>query len=233
MAHLKRYTMPKAWPVAVKKETFIVRPCPGPHPRKRCMPLRVILRDVLGIAETASEARQILNSGKVLVDKKVRKDPKFPVGLMDIIEIPDIKKQFRMSINSKGIFVDKINAEEAGKKLCMIIGKKTLRKGAEQLNLHDGRNIRPEKGKTSYRVGDSVEISLGDNKIMKHFKLEKGSPAFIFSGKNMGANGTITKVNIRKSLTETSTVVIKSVHKEIETLRDYIFVGDGGIKADK
>jgi small subunit ribosomal protein S4e len=233
MAHLKRYMMPKAWPVPVKKEKFIIRPTPGPHPLKRCMPLRVVLRDVLGIAETASEARQILNAGKVLIDKKVRKDPKFPVGLMDIIEIPDVKKQFKMSINNKGIFVDKIKAEEAGKKLCMIIGKKTLKKGIEQLNLHDGRNLLLDKGKNSYKVGDSVEISLPGGKIVNHYKLEKGGPAFIFSGKNMGASGKITSVNTKKSMTETSTVTIKSAHKEIETLKDYVFAGDAGIKADK
>lgn len=229
MAHLKRYMMPKEWPVAVKEETFIIRPCPGPHPLRRCMPLQVVLRDVLGLAETAKESRQILNAGKVLVDRKTRKNPKFPVGLMDTIEIPDAGKHYRVNVNDKGIFIEKIKADEAGKKLCMITGKKTLKKGVEQLNLHDGRSMllaKEARGKGVYSVHDSIVISLPDQKITKHYRLEKGSPAFIFSGKNVGAKGTIKEVKTRKSMTEKSTVAIRSEDKEIETLKDYVFVGE-------
>jgi len=228
MAHLKRYTMPKSWPVAVKEEKFIIRPSPGPHPLKRCMPLRLVLRDVLGLAETASEARQILNAGNVMVDKKVRKGQKFPVGLMDMIEINGMAKHFVVNVNEKGIIIEQAKAVDAGKKLCMITGKHTLKKGVQQLNLHDGRSILLGKEKNGYKVQDSVEISLPEQKIIKQFKFEKGSPAFIFSGKNMGAKGTIMKVVNRKSMTEKSTIIIKSGDKEIETLKDYVFVGKIG-----
>ena len=232
MAHLKRYVMPRAWPVAVKEETFIIRPSSGPHPLNRCMPLQILVRDVLGLAETASEARQILNSGKVMVDKKVRRKAKFPVGLMDIIEIPEAGKHYRVNVNRKGIFIENISSGDAAEKLCLITGKKTLKGGIEQINLHDGRNIRldksKEKGKESYGVHDSVVISLPDQKIKKHYKLEKGSPAFIFSGKNIGISGKIKEVKTRKSMTEKSMVKITSEHKEIETLKDYVFVGEAG-----
>jgi len=220
--------MPKSWPVSVKKEKFIIRPSPGPHPLKRCIPLQLVLRDILGIAETASEARKILNMGKVFVDKKVRKKPKFPVGLMDLIEIPDTGKHYRVSVNGKGIFIEEIKAAEANSKLCMITGKKTLKGGAEQLNLHDGRNLLTGKEKGGYSVHDTIEISLPENKIIKHYRLEKGSPAFIFSGKNIGLKGVITEVKTRKSMTEKSTVAIKSADKEIETMKNYVFVGKTG-----
>jgi len=243
MAHLKRYMMPKAWPVAVKEETFIIRPCPGPHPLKSCMPLQIIVRDLLGLAETAAETRQILNAGKVMIDKKVRKNPKFPVGLMDIIEISGTGNQYMVSVNKRGLFLDGIKAAETSQKLCMITGKKTIKAGAEQLNLHDGRNILIWKdhlkqtnkvvkhgtGKDkdhNYKVQDSVVISLPDQKIVKHYKLEKGGHAFIFSGKNVGTSGTIKEVKTRTSMTEKSTVKIKSGEREIETLKDYVFVGE-------
>ena len=224
MAHLKRYVMPKSWPLAVKEEKFVIRPMPGPHSLKKCLPLQVVLRNILGIAETAAEARQILNTRKVMIDKTVRTALKFPVGLMDVIEIPEIKKQYRVSINSKGLFLEEIKQSDADKKLCLITGKKTLRGGKEQLNLHDGNNIIIDKGK--YNTMDSVVISLPDKKVVGHNKLEKGSPAFIFSGKNMGISGIITKVKTRSSMTEKSTVTIKSDKKEVETLKEYIFVGD-------
>ena len=71
---------------------------------------------------------------------------------------------------------------------------------------------------------------LPDQKIAKHYSLEKGSPAFIFSGKNVGAKGRIKEVKTRKSMTEKSTVAIRSEDKEIETLKDYVFVGETGDK---
>ena len=213
----------------MKKETFIIRPCPGPHPLNRCMPLQVVVRDVLGLAETASEARQILNAGKVMVDKKVRKNPKFPVGLMDIIETSDAGKHYRVNVNAKGIFIEEIKAGEAGEKLCMITGKKTLKGGKEQLNLHDGRSMllpgKEGKDGSKYKVHDSVVISLPKQEIVRHYRMEKGSHVFIFSGNNMGIRGTIVEDKRRKSMTEKSTVKIKSDGKEIETLLDYVFVG--------
>jgi small subunit ribosomal protein S4e len=225
--------MPKSWPVAVKKETFVIRPNPGPHPLKRCMPLQLVVRDVLGLVETAAEARQILNAGKVQVDKKTRKNKKFPVGLMDIIAISGTRKHYLVNVNKKGIFLDEIKADEADHKLCMITGKKTLKKGVEQLNLHDGRNLildKDSKGK-GYEVHDSITIILPSQKIVRHHKLEKGKHAFIFSGKNIGAKGTIKEIKKRKSMTEKSTVTIKSKDKDIETLLDYVFVGNAGGKS--
>ena len=233
MAHLKRYVMPKSWPVPVKAETFIIRPCAGPHALRNCMPLQVVIRNVLGVAETAAEARKIMNEGKVMVDKRKVKDPKFPVGLMDIVEIQGSGKHYLVNVNEKGLSVEEVKSNQTGHKLCMIIGKKTLKKGKHQLNLHDGRNILIDKD-NKYNVRDTILISLPDQKIVGHFKLEKGSPAFIYSGKNMGARGTITKVKTRKSMTEKSTVELKSDKKEIETLKEYVFVGEpGNIKVSK
>ena len=39
------------------------------------------------------------------VDGRVRKDPKFPLGLMDVFSIPRIKKNYRVLIDVKGRFI--------------------------------------------------------------------------------------------------------------------------------
>ncbi len=224
MAHLKRYAMPKEWPLARKRETWVVRPAPGPHALKKCIPLQVILRDILGFAETANEAKGIVKAGKILVDKKPRKEPKFPVGLMDIVEIPESRKQFRVKAGKVGLELEKISGEETNLKLCMITGKSTIRGGLLQLNLHDGRNILAGK-KCHYKCGDSILIELPDQKIIRHFSFEKGTPAFITAGRNMGAEGIIKKVNRRKNMLEKGTVVVESHGREIETLIKYVFPG--------
>lgn len=225
MAHLKRHAMPAVWHLARKREVFVVRPSSGPHSRDKCIPLQVVLRDVLHYVENAREARKILNEGRVLVDKKTRKDTHYPLGLMDILEIPSVKEQFRVGVSRKGLVLEKIPADEAGRKLCRIQNKTAVKRGI-QLNLHDGKNIIVEK-KTPYRTGDSVLVQLPEQKITKHYRLEKGSDAVITAGRNMGVKGRIRDIRVKKNMLEKSTVTLESDGKSIETLLDYIMVTGG------
>ena len=222
MTHLKRLSLPKSWPLPRKGLKFAVNPDPGPHAKMHCMPLRVILRDVLGYADGAKEAKQILVAGKVLVDKTPRKRGRFPVGLMDVIEIPATKQYFRMSVAHLGLGLEKITEAEASSKFCKIVGKTTLKKGVQQLNLHDGKNILVKKD--IYKVGDTVIISLPDQKITKHLKFEKGAHGLITAGRNRGVQGKIKDIETKDHMLEIPTVTLEAKHKEIKTLREYIFV---------
>jgi small subunit ribosomal protein S4e len=225
MTHLKRHKMPRNWPLSRKEEKFVTKPDPGPHPLGRSLPLKIILREVLGHADTSKEARSILNAGKVLVDKKPRKEPRFPVGLMDVIEIPDMKKHFRVDVSSKGITLRETGVAESASKTVKIVGKTTIRGGQTQLNLHDGRNIILKKD--MYSVGDSLKISLPDQKILSHLRFQKDSPALIISGRNVGERGKIKDAHPKKNMLEKSTVTITtSSGRDIQTLKDYILVGE-------
>jgi len=153
MAHMKRYSVPGFWPVPKKEKVFVVRPSAGPHGKRECIPLQILLREVLGYAHTTREARVILNSGGVLVDKRVRKEPKYPVGLMDVFEIPEINAHFRIVAGRKGLSADKIGKEDTHVKLCRITGKRNIRGGLFQVSLHDGRNLRISLSITALRRG--------------------------------------------------------------------------------
>lgn len=225
MTHLKRYSMPKAWPLGIKGKKWVVSPRAGPHPKKNCLPLQIIIRDVLKLAETAKEAKSIIKSRKVLVDKRVRKDPKYPVGFMDVVEFPDIKKYYRVNVSPKGLCLEEISEADSKKKICRIENKTLIKGGKVQLNLHDGRNIIVEKGK--YRTYDSVAVQLPEQKILNHYKLERGAKAVIIAGRNIGIKGILKSIYNRKVMTEKSSIVIQSKGKEIETLKDYIFVTGG------
>ncbi|MBN2042512.1 MAG: 30S ribosomal protein S4e [Candidatus Aenigmarchaeota archaeon] len=221
--HLKRYSIPSYWKVPKKgKEEFITRPSPGPHPISRCIPLLVIVRNVLGLADNAKEASKIIKSGSIIVDKRERKDPNFPVGLMDVIEIPAMKKAYRVTVNSKGLVLEETN--ETDQKLCRINKKVIIKGGKIQLNLHDGRNITIDKG--NYRTNDSIIIKLPEQKILKHIKFEKGSGCMIVSGKNPGAKGKIKEIFEKKSMLGTNRIVVQTKDKDIETVKDYILIGD-------
>ncbi|RJS91121.1 30S ribosomal protein S4e [Candidatus Bathyarchaeota archaeon] len=198
--HLKREASPKFWPIHRKEFTWAVKPRPGPHPINRCIPLVLIVREILGLAKTRKEARKIISQGKILVDGKVRRDDRFPAGLMDVISIPDLDTHYRILPSEKGLTLHSIDKKEAGFKLCRIENKTTVRGGHIQLNLHDGRNIlirvedptSPEEDK--YRTLDTLMISIPDQEIMEYFRMEKGMSAILIDGKNIGKYGMISSI---------------------------------------
>ena len=52
--------------------------------------------------------------GLIKVDKKVRRNPKFPLGLMDVLDIPKLGKSYRVLYDEKGRFVFiNLNKKEA------------------------------------------------------------------------------------------------------------------------
>ncbi len=167
--HQKRIAAPRSWRIERKTAYWTVKPRPGPHPGDRSMPLLLIIRDMLKLADSSKEAKRILNEGEVVVNGRVRKDLKFPVGIFDILSIPRIKDNYIVLLDKKGkLSLVKIGQEEASKKLCRVNGKRMLKGGQIQLNLHDGRNIlleeeRAEKIKTK----DSLLISLPDTEILQ------------------------------------------------------------------
>src|SRR6266536_2467318 len=92
---LKREPSPGFWPIHRKEYTWAPRTRPGPHAREKSLPLVVIVRESLGLANIAKEAIRIINQGKVKVDGVVRRDRRFPVGLMDIVQIEGIPQLYR------------------------------------------------------------------------------------------------------------------------------------------
>lgn len=159
---------------------------------------------MLGLAKNRSEVRTILSEGNVLVDGNIEKEELFPTGLMDVISIPTVNKQYRVLPSEKGLALQPINKNEAEFKLCRIEDKTVLNGGNVQLNLHDGRNIRikvKEANKPEediFDTSDTIKISLPQQEIMEHFKFAEGASAVITGGKNMGKHGKIVAVEHRE-----------------------------------
>ena len=61
--HLKRYKAPENWPIHPKEYKWTVKTNPGPHPLDGSIPLLIIVRDILKVADTAREAKIIINKG--------------------------------------------------------------------------------------------------------------------------------------------------------------------------
>jgi len=215
MAHTKRIATGYG-----KKPRFISTVRAGPHPKKKSITLSSILRDMLGYANTAKEAKQILNNGHVLVDKKVRRDPNYGVGLMDVLELPDVGKRFILIPKKKTIVLSEIKKKDAETKLCKIIDKTVVSGGRIQLNLHDGSNIIVDKkDKKDYGTKDSVVLKLPDRKIKDLVKFKEGNIALVVDGIHAGETGKIEQImpasRKHKSLTKLG---------ELQTLTSYLFM---------
>jgi len=201
--------------------TWVVTPSPGPHPKEESIPLLVIVRDILGIVETAKDAKKIIKMGEIFVDGKSRKDHKFPVGLMDVIEIPKMEKIYRVVPFKHGLKLIEIPKKEAKLKLCRINNKTTVRGGKIQLNLHDGRNILVEKD--VYKTGDSILIEIPEQKIVDHVKMEKGNMAIIIGGENRGKVVKVEEVIVTRSR-EPNKAICLHENEKIITIKDYVFM---------
>ena len=140
--HVKRLNTPKHMNIHKKEGKYFLNTRAGPHPKRISIPLGSLLRDVLHVVDNQNEARKVIKMKKVLVDGVVRSDPRFPVGLMDVVEIPDMEKIYRILPKwKKGLVPQEVGKKEGEFKLCRIENKTVVKNGNVQLNLHDGRNI--------------------------------------------------------------------------------------------
>jgi small subunit ribosomal protein S4e len=214
--HQKRVAAPTSWPVARKTHHWVVGANAGAHSMETGIPLLVVVRDLLKIANNAKEAKRIINEGNVFVDGKARTDYKYIVGLFDILSIPATNEYYRVLLDKQNRF--KLYKDDAGAlKLCRVNNKTVVKKGAVQLNLHDGSNI---IASNDYRTFDTVMLKEG--RIVKHISYKPGNLAMIVGGEHSGEIGKIKQ--IRKVRGSGTNMVVLSNEREFETIEDYVFV---------
>ena len=207
-----------------KARKWIVSPRPGPHKKFGSIPLLIIVRDFLRLADNASEAKKIIKSKEMFVDGKPKLDYRYPVGLFDSIEVPKIDKQFRVVPSKRGFDLIEISKQDSKQKLCRINGKTMTKNGILQLNLHDGKNIiSDKKTKTDYNTGDSLLIELPNQKIIEHLKMDKGMLSIITAGQNRGTIAKIKEIIIRRTR-EPNKIICEKNGKDFEAITDYVFV---------
>ena len=214
--HLKRLNAPKSWNILKKEGVFTTRSYPGRNQKKFAMPISLFFKNIVKLANTTKEVKKMLHREQILVDGKRVQDLKNPVEFMDLINIPTLKKTYRLTLDDHGKLVPmEVNEKEKNLKICKIIGKTKLKKGKTQLNLNDARNITIDKDE--YKVGDSIVIEVPSHKIKGHFKLEQGATVILMGGKYIGHKGKIEAI-------EGDKVRYKSEKESSLTLKKYAFV---------
>jgi len=189
---MKRLAAPRSWDIARKSDRFIFKPLPGPHPIAASYPLGVVVRDMASMANLSKELKIIMKSGKVRVDGKERRTPRFPVGLFNVISVPLEGVDFRLVPSPKGLALVKVGANEAKTKLCSVHTKTKVRGGHIQYGLHDGRSMLDDALNLS--PGDAVLIELPSQKVLGQTRLAKGSLGLVLTGERAGQLGKIADV---------------------------------------
>jgi small subunit ribosomal protein S4e len=224
--HLKRLAAPTSWYIPRKTYKWAVRPRAGPHSMGTSIPLIYIVRDYLGYAKTAREARKILNEGKVLVDGKVRKDYKFPVGIMDVISIPETGEHYRVLPNRIGkLILHPISAEEAKIKPLRINNKRMVKGAKVQLNLHDGSNhLVTMAEKDGFMTAYTVLMKVPEREVVEVLPFDIGAYVFVTQGKNVARKGKVVEVR-QFPMGWPDVVTIEDENGEkFDTLKEYAFV---------
>lgn len=191
--HQKAISAPKTYPIERKGGGWTIQPSPGPHSKEECVPLGIVIRDVLGYADSIKEVKKILQEGKCKVDQRVVKDYRFPLGIFDSLSLQE-EKFYRLVPSRKGFKLVEIGEEEASKKLCRVEGKKRAKKGRTQVQLNDGKNLLMEE--TGLETGDSVLLNIPELEIIQTVRRKEGNKLIITRGKNRGQVAEFREIKV-------------------------------------
>ena len=220
--HTKRIPAPRTWPIHRKANTFVLKPLPGKHSEDYALPIAVVLRDLLHYVDTVKEAEIVLRQKKVLVDGKPVREPKYNVGLLDIISIPSSDEHYLILINPHNkLSLKKINKSEAKTKIVRIVSKKLLSKDKYQYGTIDGRTI---VSTDKYNTYDSLVLGLPDQKVIKVIPFTLGNIVYMMSGNHVGKYGVLKEIVKEKNTTK---IIVESKDGAFETLKKYaIIIGE-------
>jgi small subunit ribosomal protein S4e len=228
MSHIKTLASSKALKIPKKEKVWTVKAAPGPHEADWAIPVSVLLRDYLKLAENRKEVRKILQTKALLLDGKVVTEEKLGVGLLDIVTIPSIDKYYMIMVdNNARLYPQEIDKKKVDSKLCKIVNKTMLKGGKLQLNLYDGKNIVVSaKDAKKYVVGGTLELSLPDLKITGFMERAVGKAALVAKGRHASNVGTITEIT-KSALNLQSMTTVDVGGEKLMTNTEYIFiVGD-------
>ena len=221
--HLRRYASSSALKLPRKSVVWTVKPGPGPHPAATSMPLCLLLREYLTLGRTAKEVNKILSERQVLIDGKVRRDPRFPVGLMDVVQLPTVDRSYRVLLDRRGrLILHEIPRDEATFKLCKVTRKILVRGKQVQLNFHDGKTLVGEFQEFSPR--DVAKLALPELKTLERLPFEKDMLALVTGGGNVSKVGKIVEIKLIEGAQPNIVTLQASNGSAFQAPEGYVFI---------
>jgi small subunit ribosomal protein S4e len=215
--HLKRITLPRTWDVPRKSfkrmpAEFVSMPNAG-KTMANSMAVNNFLRDVVKVVGFRREVKFIIRYKSVLVNGVEITDEKYPVGLFDVVSIPEIKANYRVMFDERGKLVAvEINEAESLIIPRRIEGRSLIKGKKMQVHLYDGGNILVDKN--TYSNGD-VLVMKG-KEVTHVMKLHPKNKVMLVAGQHIGKIGKVVEVKGDK--------IIVDDGSEFETLTKYAYV---------
>lgn len=158
----------------------------------------------------------------IKIDNKIRRDIKFPVGVMDVLTVVKTNESYRLLYDVKGRFnLVKVKDAESKIKLLKVKSKAVGPNKIPYIVTHDSRTIRfphPE-----IEAGDTLKYDLEKNQIVTWIKNQPGSLAYVTGGNNIGRVGQI--LHLERHLGNFDIVHVKDSHgKTFATRKSNIFL---------
>ncbi len=223
---VKRYAAPSEWPVLRKGYKWTVKPAPGPHAESDCLPLLLVLRDLLKLVQNAHELEAVIHEGKVAVNGRPATGPDQGVGVMDILSLPQNEMYYRILPSSHSYFAQPINWREENFRLLRLEDRTSVAGGKMQFNLSGGVNILLSDEEAASVKAATLDTLLTDEKGLKikdHIQLAQDSYVLVVKGRNRGEHGKLAAV-VPSFKRRDSLVRIKTNDGEtIETVLNYVY----------
>jgi len=207
---------------------YTSRPSTGPHKLRECMPLTVLLKNRLKYALTGKDVFAIVKDkeGMVKVDNKIRRDPRYPLGVMDVVSLEKTGEHFRILYDVKGRYqAHKIDAKEATFKLCKVQKKQMGANKIPYIVTHDGRTVRfPHP---DIKKNDSIKFNLESGEVDGLIKFENGASVLVTGGNNIGRVGILQHVEKHPGSFDIAHVKDSNGHAFATRIGNIFVIGEG------
>lgn len=212
MTHQKRLPAPGHYSIERKQNSY-VSTIKGSRPKNNAVPAVLVLRDMLGYAESEKEAKQIIRQGDLLRNGERVRDIQDGIGVLDVIELPKSEEAFRVIRRGKYLALEETEDTRTAAK----ITGKTNAGDHFVYHLHNGENY---SSKDSYSTDSTLLISDSVEEV----KMEEGTKVLAIEGKHAGETGELTE--IIEGGQNPDSVTIENNH-EFKTREDKIIaIGD-------
>jgi ribosomal protein S4E len=199
---------------------YVAKPTPGRHKLDRCITLKLFAVKA-GVVTGSMEAAKAIKAGDMTVNGKAVKDPSYPIGINDVIEIVPSKKTYVIGINERG----QVSISEQGKEgrhqhIYRVTGKYRTKGNALMFRLHDGSSVSAKK---AAKVNDSIILEK-DGSVSEVVPLKVGAECLVIDGVHVGMKGKVTELKPGNMHTTASVVIAQSSGSKFETLVNNIMV---------
>ena len=217
--HVKGLASSRYFAVHRKERRYVMKPAAGRHTLDRSIPI-ALFAEKAGIAGSSAEAAAFARKRVFKVNGREVRDPKYPVGLNDVVAVDGIGQSYAIGINERAqVTVERGEEGHEDRRLCKVVQRYKARGGIVMMRLHDGSIMKSGK---EVEVNDSVILVGGA--VGKVLKLGKGSRCMVVDGVHVGAEGSIREIKKGTMKTAPSVLVGLDSGEGFETLLKNIMV---------